>query len=158
MKYDKIYHKAKIYNRNNWNKTIISCIFKFWEEGFSIAHREFAKKNYLEAIYILYKNHREVRSIDIANYLEVARPTVHQMLRKLVDKGYILYEEDKIVRFTEQGEKIAKGIYERHLYLTKLLIEIGIEQKRAKEEACQIEHVISEDSFQKIQKYFNKQI
>lgn len=80
------------------------------------------------------------------------------MLRKLVDKGYILYEEDKIVRFTEEGEKIAKGIYERHLYLTKLLIEIGIEQKRAKEEACQIKHIISEDSFQKIKKYFGNKI
>ncbi|MDU2557839.1 MULTISPECIES: metal-dependent transcriptional regulator [Bacillota] len=123
-----------------------------------MVHREFAEENYLEAIYILYKSHREVRSIDIANYLEVARSTVHQMLRKLVDKGYILYEEDKIVRFTEEGEKIAKGIYERHLYLTKLLIEIGIEQKRAEEEACQIEHIISEDSFQKIKKYFGNKI
>lgn len=123
-----------------------------------MVHREFAEENYLEAIFILYQNYREVRNIDIANYLEFARPTVHQMLKKLTDKNYIFYEEDKIVRFTQEGEKLAKYVYERHLYLTKLMIHIGIDDEKSEEEAGQIEHVISEYSFNKIQEYFKNKI
>lgn len=118
-------------------------------------HKEYAEQNYLETIYILYLNKDEVRNIDIAERLGLARATVTYMLGTLEKKGYIKYGADKIVRFTKKGKDFAEDLYEKHLYLTKLLKHIGVDKDTAEIEACQIEHAISKDSFKKIKKFFD---
>lgn len=121
-------------------------------------HKAYVEQNYLEIIFILYQKQEIVRNIDIAGELNLARATVTQMLRNLEKKGYIEYKEDKIVRFTKEGEMIAEKLYEKHVYLTKVLKHMGIEDDIAEKEACQIEHAISDNSFKKIKKYFDKKL
>lgn len=121
-------------------------------------HKAYVEQNYLEIIFILYQKQEIVRNIDIAGELNLARATVTQMLRNLEEKGYIEYKEDKIVRFTKEGEMIAEKLYKKHVYLTKVLKHMGIEDDIAEKEACQIEHAISDNSFKKIKKYFDKKL
>jgi iron-dependent repressor protein len=121
-------------------------------------HKAYVEQNYLEIIFILYQKQEIVRNIDIAGELNLARATVTQMLRNLEKKGYIEYKEDKIVRFTKEGEMIAEKLYKKHVYLTKVLKHMGIEDDIAEKEACQIEHAISDNSFKKIKKYFDKKL
>lgn len=121
-------------------------------------HKAYVEQNYLEIIFILYQKQETVRNIDIAGELNLARATVTQMLRNLEKKGYIEYKEDKIVRFTKEGEMIAEKLYKKHVYLTKVLKHMGIEDDIAEKEACQIEHAISDNSFKKIKKYFDKKL
>ena len=80
------------------------------------------------------------------------------MLRNLEKKGYIKYGDDKIVRFTSKGRALAVELYEKHIYLTQVFKYIGVDEKIAEIEACQIEHIISKDTFNKIKKYFEDKI
>lgn len=121
-------------------------------------HKEFVEQNYLETIFILYLDKKEVRNKDIVEKLGLARATVTHMLKSLEQKGYIKYGDDKIVKFTSKGKKIAEKLYEKHLYFTKLLMYLGIDKETAELEACQIEHSISNDSFEKIKYYFDSKI
>lgn len=117
-------------------------------------HREFVEENYLETIYILYLEKNAVKNIDVSDRLGVARATVTHMIKKLVNKGYLEYR-NRLITLTPKGETLAKKLYEKHMYLTSMLMYMGIDKLTAEREACQIEHVISEDSFQKIRLYFN---
>ncbi|ASB96873.1 metal-dependent transcriptional regulator [Streptococcus equi] len=123
-----------------------------------IYHKEYVEQNYLENIYTLYLERDEVRNIDIVDKLGVARATVTHMLRNLEKKGYIKYGDDKIVRFTSKGRTLAVELYEKHIYLTQVFKHIGVDEKIAEIEACQIEHIISKDTFNKIKKYFEDKI
>lgn len=106
-------------------------------------------QNYLEAIHILSLKNREVRSIDVANYLGFSRPTVSIALRDLEEKGYISFDNTKVV-LTEKGKDVATSMYERHEYIAKLLIKLGVDEKIAYEDSCLIEHDISQESFEAI--------
>lgn len=106
-------------------------------------------QNYLEAIHILSLKNREVRSIDVANYLGFSRPTVSIALRDLEEKGYISFDNTKVV-LTEKGKDVATSMYERHEYIAKLLIQLGVDEKIAYEDSCLIEHDISQESFEAI--------
>ncbi|KGM94951.1 transcriptional regulator [Clostridium novyi A str. 4552] len=121
-------------------------------------HSLFLEENYLEAIYIVSLRKKDVRNVDITKEMKIAKSSVAAAIQRLVERGYITYEEDKIVRFTQSGLKIAKKIYRKHVFLVKILKHIGVDEETAEKEACKIEHIISDDSFEKINNYFKKEI
>ena len=108
---------------------------------------------YLEAILMLRKEMPQVRSIDIVNHTGYSKPSVSRAMGILKKNGYINVDEDGFITFTEMGEKHALGIYERHNVLTQLLTKIGVDSNIAEEDACKMEHVISDETFDAIKKY-----
>lgn len=119
-------------------------------------HKNYLEENYLENIYILSLEKEDVRHKDIKEKMKRAKSVVTKAIGILVEKGYVIYGEDKIVRLTEEGCAIAERIYEKHMYIRNLLLEAGVNKHIAESEACNIEHVISDESFQKIKKYLEK--
>ena len=111
---------------------------------------------YLETIHILSKRQKYVKSIDVANELNYARASVSRAMKLMLDKNYITLDSKKNITLTEEGIKIANTIYDRHITLTNLLLSIGVSKDVAEEDACKIEHVISDETMQAIKKNFNK--
>lgn len=108
---------------------------------------------YLETILILSKKNHQVRSIDIANELDYAKPSVSVAMKNLRENGYIEMDSDWYITLTEKGMAIAEAMYERHTLLSEWLIFLGVDKKIAAEDACRIEHVISAESFEAIKKH-----
>ena len=109
---------------------------------------------YLEAILVLAKKNGYVRSIDVSEYLGYSKPSVSRAMGILREGGYILMEKDGAITLTDSGKKLAETIYERHTVLSELLIRLGLDEKAATDDACRIEHVISDESFQAIKQYY----
>ena len=108
---------------------------------------------YLETILVLKKRKGEVRSIDIARELDFSKPSVSRAIGILKDNKYISVDRGGFIELTEKGKNKAKDIYEKHKCLTAFLIEIvGVSPKIAEEDACRIEHFISDESFEGIKK------
>ena len=112
---------------------------------------------YLEAILVLAKKSGYVRSIDVSEYLGYSKPSVSRAMGILREGGYILMEKDGAITLTDSGKKLAETIYERHTVLSELLIRLGVDEKTATDDACRIEHVISDESFQAIKQYHYRQ-
>ncbi|WP_312814112.1 metal-dependent transcriptional regulator [Sedimentibacter sp.] len=108
---------------------------------------------YLETILILSKKNHQVRSIDIANELNYAKPSVSVAMKNLRENGYIEMDSDLYITLTEKGRAIAEEMYERHTLLSEWLIFLGVDKKVATEDACRIEHVLSAESFEAIKKH-----
>lgn len=104
-------------------------------------------ENYLETIYILQKRNGHVRSIDIAAELSFSKPSVSVAMKNLRTNGYIEVDADGYIKLLPSGLAIAEKIYERHTFLTEWLAALGVDRETAAEDACRIEHVISEESF-----------
>ena len=111
---------------------------------------------YLEAILVLAKKSGYVRSIDVSEYLGYSKPSVSRAMGILREGGYILVEKDGAITLTDSGKKLAETIYERHTVLSELLIRLGVDEKTATDDACRIEHVISDESFQAIKQYYDQ--
>lgn len=111
---------------------------------------------YLETIYILTNSQNTVRSIDVAEYMNFTKPSVSRGVRLLREQGYIVVDNDGYIALTKEGTVTGRKIYERHTVLTEVLKAIGIDDETANADACRIEHVISEKTFQGIKKYFLK--
>ena len=111
---------------------------------------------YLETIYVLSKEKSAVRSIDIAEHMNYSKPSVSRAVSLLKQERYILVDEDGHITLTESGLAIAHKIFERHTVLTKALMLLGVDEATASEDACQIEHVISDTSFETIKKHVTK--
>lgn len=109
-------------------------------------------ENYLETILILEKRNGYVRSIDVANELNFSKPSVSRAVRVLKENNYIIVKNDGHIVFTEEGRKKAESVYDRHVTLTKFLIQLGVNEITAEEDACRIEHIISEETHQCIKK------
>ena len=108
-------------------------------------------ENYLETILMLQNKNGSVRSIDIANELEYTKPSISRAMGILRKNGYITMDDGGQILLTELGRKKAEEIYERHLLITKFLMEtLGIERQLADKDACRIEHVISQETFDRI--------
>jgi len=105
---------------------------------------------YLETIYILSKENEYVRSIDIAKKMNFSKPSVSRAVKNLSNEDYISIDENGYIALLDKGLKIAKKIYERHDVLTKYFIKLGINPKVAEDDACRIEHVISDETFNAI--------
>ena len=111
-----------------------------------------SQEMYLETILTLKAKISHVRSIDIANELNFSRPSVSRAVKLMQQNGYILVAANGEITFTELGEKLAKDIFERHLVITKLLMNLGASEELAQENACRIEHVISQELMDIIKK------
>ena len=109
---------------------------------------------YLEAILVLAKKSGYVRSIDVSEYLGYSKPSVSRAMGILREGGYILMEKDGAITLTDSGKKLAETIYERHTVLSELLIRLGVDERTATDDACRIEHVFSDESFQAIKQYY----
>ena len=107
---------------------------------------------YLETIYILKKSKPDVHSIDVVDYMGFSKPSVSRAVRLLRENGYIEVDENRHLSLTDEGLKIAESMYDRHVVLSKALMSLGIDEATATMDACRIEHVISEESFQAIKK------
>ena len=109
---------------------------------------------YLETIYILSQKMNFVRSIDVANYTGYSKPSVSRAVNLLKDNGYISIDDDGHIKLTETGLDVATNMYERHTILTRMLCTIGVSDETASADACKMEHVISEETFERIKEYF----
>ena len=108
---------------------------------------------YLEAIHVLSKANGFVRSIDVSEYLGYSKPSVSRAVGILRSGGYITVDKDGGLSLTRSGLEIAEKIYARHTLLTKLLIHIGVSEETAAEDACKLEHAISDESFEALKKF-----
>ncbi len=111
-------------------------------------------ENYLETIHMLSKKNKNVRSIDVANELSFSKASVSIAMKNFREEGYITVDKDGYLSLTEKGLEIAKRVYERHEILAKVLMALGVDEETAYEDACKIEHHISEKSVQKIKEHF----
>lgn len=108
---------------------------------------------YLEAIYVLLREKGHARSVDVSEYLGYSKPSVSRAMGILRTGGYITVDRDGSISLTDAGETIAGKIYDRHMLLTKLLIHIGVSDQTAAEDACRMEHAISDESFEALKKF-----
>ena len=107
-------------------------------------------EDYLEAVLVLQQKHGYIRCVDVAGYLGVTKPSVSRAGKELSKKKCLLKKDDGTLSLTEQGRQIAQQIYEKHQFFTKQLIEAGVPRDIAVQDACRLEHVISETSFNKL--------
>ena len=110
-------------------------------------------EDYLEAILILSKQKPQVRSIDVANELGYSKPSVSVAMKNLRQKGYVKVSEEGYLSLTGEGQKLASTVYERHSVISGWLIRLGVSPEIAVEDACRMEHDISDESFAAIKKY-----
>lgn len=113
-------------------------------------------ENYLETIYVLTNRNGSVRSIDIANELGFSKPSVSVAMKSLRENGYIDVMGDGKILLLSEGKRIAEKLYERHTVLTNALISLGVPSEIAAEDACKVEHIISEETFEAIKAHYNK--
>ena len=111
-------------------------------------------ENYLETILMLTRRNGSCRSIDIANELGFSKPSVSVAMKNLRENGYIDVMGDGKILLLEPGRKIAERLYERHTVLTQAFTALGVDSETASEDACKIEHIISEETFEAIKRHF----
>lgn len=113
-------------------------------------------ENYLETILIIKERNGEVRSVDIVNELGFSKPSISVAMKNLRQNGYITMDTKGFIELTEKGLTIAETMYERHKLFSKWLIDLGVNEKTTREDACRIEHVISAETFDAIKKFIGK--
>lgn len=113
-------------------------------------------ENYLEAILMLSKTQREIHAIDVVNHLGFSKPSVSIMLKKLSKDGYLTIDANSHIYLTEEGKEIAEKILNRHTSLTEFFIKIGVDPKIAEEDACKVEHDLSDETFHALLKLNTK--
>lgn len=113
-------------------------------------------ENYLETIYILRKKMGSVRSIDVVNHLGFSKPSVSNAMKQFRENGYVTVDEGGFITLTDLGLEVAEKIYKRHEVLSKVLISLGVSEAVAKEDACKIEHYLSDETFEAIEKHMEK--
>ncbi len=112
---------------------------------------------YLESIFVLKKTKENVRSVDICDYMGFSKPSVSRAVGNLKSEGYITVDRDGYITLTETGENLASKIYERHTILEELLVSLGVSRETAEDDACKIEHHISDETFEAIKKFAENQ-
>ena len=118
-------------------------------------HLQESGEMYLETVYVLSKN-GVVRSLDVAEYMGFSKPSVSRAVGLLKQGGYLLMDKDGYLTLTESGLAVAKKIYERHTLLSKFLVRLGVDEKTAVEDACKMEHDISDESFSAIKEHVRR--
>ena len=107
-------------------------------------------EDYLEAVLILQKKQSMVRSIDLARHMGFSKPSISHAVGVLKNGGFLTVDEDGFLHLTAIGREVAEKIYERHLFFTEQLVAVGVDWETAEQDACRIEHAISDTSFQKL--------
>lgn len=118
-------------------------------------HLQESGEMYLETVYVLSKN-GVVRSLDVAEYMGFSKPSVSRAVGLLKQGGYLFMDKDGYLTLTESGLDVAKKIYERHTLLSKFLVRLGVDEKTATEDACKMEHDISDESFSAIKEHVRR--
>ena len=113
---------------------------------------------YLESIYVLSQKGGHVRSVDISEYMGYSKPSVSRAVSLLKNGGYIAVDDDNFISLTETGLEIAEKIYERHTVLTAMLVRMGVSEATATEDACRMEHAISDETFEAIKSHVSGRI
>ena len=106
-----------------------------------------ASEDYLEAMLIMKDKHGYVRSIDVADHLGVTKPSVTYTTKRLRENGYLSMDGNGLLTLTESGDEIARRMYDRHKMLTEFFVPIGVSEETAREDACKIEHDLSDESY-----------
>ena len=114
-------------------------------------------EDYLKAVLILWRMKGMVRSVDVARYMEVSKPSVCHAVAVLQEGGFLIMDEDHFLHLTKPGRIIAEKIYERHRFFTDRLIEAGVDPKTAETDACRIEHVISDETFRRLKEKYQRE-
>ena len=107
-------------------------------------------EDYLEAILVLHKKTGMVRSVDVARHMEVTKPSVCNAVAALREGGFLTMDSDYFLHLTDVGREVAEQIYEKHRFFTERLIAAGVDPETAEKDACRIEHVISDESFERL--------
>ncbi len=119
-------------------------------------HMQESGEMYLETILILSRTKGQVRSIDIVEYMSFSKPSVSRAVGLLKSGGYILVDPDGYITLTDAGREVAEKIYERHTTLTELLTRLGVDPEVAAEDACRMEHTISDESFEALKRHMHQ--
>lgn len=119
-------------------------------------HLQESGEMYLETIYILSQKSSSVRSIDVGDYMGFSKPSVSRAVGILKKGGYVVMDKDGYLSLTDSGLKVAKKIYERHTTLTDFLVRLGVDKNTAVEDACKMEHDISDETFEALKRHANK--
>ena len=114
-------------------------------------------EDYLEAVLMLQKKQGMVRSVDVARHMEVSKPSVSHAVATLQDGGFLTIDDDYFLHLTDTGWEVAEKIYERHRFFTEQLIAVGVDKETAVQDACRLEHVISDESFEKLKNALSKE-
>ena len=112
-----------------------------------------SSEDYLEAMLMLKEEHGYIRSVDVAGKMGVTKPSVSYATKRLRESGYITLDQAGMIVLLEPGREIAERMYERHKLLTELLIGLGVSPETAREDACKIEHDLSEETFDAIRRH-----
>lgn len=115
-----------------------------------------AVENYLETILILSQKQPDVHAIDICSYLGYSRPTVSIILKKMRDEGLVVVDGDNHILLTDEGGKIAEHIYDRHKVLTDFFTLLGVSRDKAAEDACKVEHDLSDETFELLKAHYKR--
>ena len=121
-------------------------------------HLQESGEMYLETIYILNQKHGAVRSLDVAEYMNFSKPSVCRAVGLLKKGEYIVVDPNGYITLTEAGLEVAQKMYERHTLLSQFLIWLGVDSTTATEDACKIEHDISDASFEALKKHIRTQL
>ena len=113
-----------------------------------------ASEDYLEAMLMMQEKHGYIRSIDVADHVGVTNPSVTSTTKRLRESGHITMDRDGLITLTPSGMEIATKMLDRHHTLTKFLVAIGVDQKTAEQDACKIEHDLSDETFEAIKKHY----
>ena len=116
-------------------------------------HLQESGEMYLETILVLTNQSPHVRAIDVGDYMGYSKPSVSRAMGLLKNGGYIKVDDNGFITLLEPGREVAEMIYERHTLLTQYLIRLGVSPEVAAEDACKLEHVISDESFQAIKRH-----
>ncbi|HIT33686.1 MAG TPA: metal-dependent transcriptional regulator [Candidatus Faecousia intestinigallinarum] len=118
-------------------------------------HIQESGEMYLETILILSKKRANVRAIDISEEMGYSKPSVSRAMGLLRSGGYVAVDKDGFITLTPSGQALAEKIYERHTLLTRALVSLGVEERIAAEDACRMEHTISDESFAAIKRHLS---
>ena len=116
-------------------------------------HLQESGQMYLETILVLSKTGKPVRSIDVSEYMGFSKPSVSRAIGLLKSGGYVTVDKEGHLSLTEEGRVVAENIYEKHILLTQFLIRLGVSEETASEDACKMEHIISDESFEAIKRH-----
>lgn len=133
-------------------------IINIEKEGISKMKLHASGEDYLETILVLHKKLGMVRSVDVARHMRVSKPSVCVAVNTLKDGGFLTMDEDHFLHLTDVGREVAEKIYERHCFFTEQLIAASVDPETVEVDACRIEHVISNESFERLKEaVFRKQ-
>lgn len=124
-----------------------------YKKGGEAMHLQESGEMYLETILVLSKKSNAVRSLDVAEYMNFSKPSVSRAVGLLKSGGFIVADVDGYLSLTDVGRELAEKIYERHTIISELLIKLGVDEKTAVDDACKIEHDLSDETFEAIKKY-----